>query len=88
MLHAGEAEIALRLDGSVVPVGNHSSLVTRHSSLDGEAARSGFTVYALGIDGKRKRKVPVTFDPATGFLRFTASSRQPFGGCLYYEVVR
>ena len=27
------------------------------------------------------------FEPATGFLRFTASSRQPFGGCLYYEVV-
>ncbi len=87
MLHTGEAEIALRLNDSVAPVDTRSSLVTRHSSLDGEAVSRGFTVYALGTDGKRECSIPASFDAATETLRFTASSRQPFGGCLYYEVV-
>ena len=33
-------------------------------------------------------KVPSDWSPAAGILRFTASVRQPFGGCLYYEIVR
>ena len=44
--------------------------------------------WALGTDGRRECEVPCAFDPATGRLRFTASVRQPFGGCMLYEVVR
>lgn len=33
-------------------------------------------------------EVPYSYDPETGSLRFTASTRQPFGGCLYYEIER
>ena len=81
MLHAGEAEV---------------SLVTSHSARDGEAAFSGFTVYALDTAGNRRAKVPATWScgpdgagpSLCGTLRFTASSRQSFGGCLYYEIVR
>ena len=45
-------------------------------------------VWALGTDGRRECKVPCAFDPATSRLRFTASVRQPFGGCMNYEIVR
>ena len=45
-------------------------------------------VWALGTDGRRECEVPCAFDPATGRLRFTASVRQPFGGCMLYELVR
>ena len=45
-------------------------------------------VFALGTDGRRECEVPCAFDPATGRLRFTASVRQPFGGCMLYELVR
>lgn len=47
-----------------------------------------FAVYALGSDGRRECEVPATYDAATGTLRFTASVRQPFGGCMCYEIVR
>ncbi len=43
-------------------------------------------VYALDTAGNRRAEVPATYNAATGVLRFTASSRQAFGGCLYYEV--
>ena len=45
-----------------------------------------FKVYALGTDGRRECEIPVKF--ADGRLSFTASVRQPFGGCLYYEIVK
>lgn len=55
-------------------------------------------VYALGTDGRRKCAIPCewvssegTSTPGgrtTGILRFSVSSRQPFGGCMYYEIVR
>ena len=45
-------------------------------------------VWALGTDGRRECEVPCAFDPATGRLRFIASVRQPFGGCMLYELVR
>lgn len=45
-------------------------------------------VWALGTDGRRECEIPFAIDPSTGHLRFTASTRQPFGACMYYEIVR
>ena len=45
-----------------------------------------FRAYALGTDGRRECEIPVEF--SNGRLSFTASVRQPFGGCLYYEIVK
>ena len=43
-------------------------------------------VYALDTAGRRRAEVPCRVED--GRLSFTASSRQPFGGCLHYEIVR
>ncbi len=51
-------------------------------------ADNSFRVFALGTDGRRECEVPSDWNPAAGILRFTASVRQPFGACLYYEIVR
>ena len=51
-------------------------------------ADNSFRVFALGTDGRRECEVPSDWSPAAGILRFTASVRQPFGACLYYEIVR
>ena len=45
-------------------------------------------VWALGTDGRRECEIPFAIDPSTGHLRFTASTRQPFGACMYYEIAR
>ena len=47
-----------------------------------------FRVWALGTDGRREYEIPIAIDPTTGRLRFTASTRQPFGACMYYEIAR
>ena len=83
LVEAGAADVELRLDEFAA---NHSSLVTRHSSLDGEAAASGFTVYALDTAGNRTSKIPAVFE--AGALRFRVSTNGPEGGCIYYEIVR
>ena len=49
---------------------------------------ANWRVHALGTDGKRECEVPCVFDTAAGVLRFTASVRQPFGGCMLYEIER
>ena len=54
----------------------------------GNNGNNPFRVFALATDGKRECEVPCSFDPATGRLRFTASVRQPFGGCMLYEIVK
>ncbi len=54
----------------------------------GKNGNNPFRVWALATDGKRECEVPCAFDPATGRLRFTASVRKPFGGCMLYEIVR
>ena len=54
-------------------------------SLAIENARS-CKVYALGTDGRRECEVPARIED--GRVSFTASVRQPFGGCLTYEIVR
>ncbi len=46
------------------------------------------TVFALDTAGNRRAEIPSTYDAATGALRFTASVRQSFGGCLCYEITR
>jgi hypothetical protein len=55
-----------------------------------EVSFSGFhgayKVYALGTDGRRECELPAKM--ANGRLSFAASVRQPFGGCMLYEVVR
>ncbi len=51
-------------------------------------ADNSFRVFALGTDGRRECEVPSDWSPTAGILRFTASVRQPFGACLYYEIVR
>ncbi len=53
-------------------------------------------VWALATDGKRECEVPCAWEPndgedavaTSGHLHFTASVRQPFGGCMAYEIVR
>lgn len=54
----------------------------------GNNGNNPFRVFALAADGKRECEVSCAFDPAKGRLRFTASVRQPFGGCMLYEIVR
>lgn len=44
------------------------------------------SVFALDTSGRRVASVPSRVE--NGVLRFTVSTRQPFGGCLYYEIVR
>ena len=83
LIEVGSADVSLRLDESAA---NHSSLVTRHSSLDGEAAASGFSVYALDTAGNRIAKLPAVFED--GALRFRVSTNGPEGGRIYYEIVR
>lgn len=53
-----------------------------------EAQSPSFAVYALDTAGRRRAEVPCVFDATSGRLRFTASARQRFGGCIYYEVTR
>ena len=91
LVRAGEAEVELRLD-------TDAKLETRNANPNGEAVSRGIAVYALGTDGRRKCAIPCewvssegTRTPGgrtTGALRFKVSSRQPFGGCMYYEIVR
>ena len=47
---------------------------------------ASYHVYALDTAGRRRAEVPCRVED--GRLCFTASSRQPFGGCLHYEIVR
>ena len=54
----------------------------------GNNGNNPFRVFALAADGKRECEVSCAFDPAKGRLNFTASVRQPFGGCMLYEIVR
>ncbi len=83
LVEAGVADVELRLDEFAA---NHSSLVTRHSPLDGEAASSGFSVFALDTAGRRVGEVPATFSDGT--LRFRVSTNSADGGRIYYEIVR
>ena len=45
-----------------------------------------YEVFALDTVGNRKGKIPA--EVRDGRLVFTTGVRQPFGACLYYEVVR
>ena len=83
LVEAGVADVELQLDEFAA---NHSSLVTRHSPLDGEAASSGFSVFALDTAGRRVGEVPATFSDGT--LRFRVSTNSADGGRIYYEIVR
>ena len=83
LVRAGAADIELRLDDSA---SNHSSPVTRHPSLDGEAAARGFTIYALNTAGNRVGEIPAILDD--GVLRFRVSTAGPQGGRIFYEIVR
>ncbi|MBQ7666889.1 MAG: hypothetical protein IJS46_02715, partial [Kiritimatiellae bacterium] len=46
------------------------------------------TVWAIATSGERLATVPSSYDPETGILRFTASTSQPFGGCLFHDIIR
>ena len=90
MLHAGEAEVALKLDcGGTEPAAQNSD-----RSIVSPAPSGDVRVFALDTAGNRRAEVPAVLEAARSerspyqTLRFTASSRQPFGGCLYYEIVR
>ena len=43
-------------------------------------------VWAIDTSGRRRNEVPCRIHD--GKLAFTASARQPFGGCLHYEIER
>ena len=88
-LKEGTAQIELALTPRSGDLQARSAdLTPRSGDFTDEATAGGFVVHALGTDGRRECEVPCAFDPATGLLRFTASVRQPFGGCMLYELVR
>ena len=77
----------------------NTSVPSAHSRVDNRDLRlmdnedlgfvnNPFRVWALGTDGRRECEIPFAIDPTTGRLRFTASTRQPFGACMYYEIAR
>ena len=82
-----QIELALTPQGGDLQA-RSADLTPRSGDFTDEATAGGFVVHALGTDGRRECEVPCAFDPATGRLRFTASVRQPFGGCMLYEFVR
>ena len=79
LAECGEAEVALRLDESVVS-----------PALSGDGARRGgaaLTVFALDTAGNRTGEVPSRIED--GILRFHVSTRGPDGkGRIYYEIAR
>ncbi len=83
LIEVGAADVSLRLDGAAA---THSSLVTRHSSLNGDATSSGITVYSLDTAGNRIAEVPAQLE--NGVLRFRVCTAGPSGGRIYYEIVR
>ena len=85
-LKEGTAQIELALAAPHLSA-NSANLANGANGVNG-ANPAEWRVHALGTDGRRECEVPCAFDPATGRLRFTASVRQPFGGCMLYELVR
>ena len=81
LIEVGAADVSLRLDTAAA---NHSSLVTRHSSLDGGC--NAPTVFALDTAGNRVAEVPAQLED--GALRFRVCTAGPEGGRIYYEIVR
>ena len=89
MLHTGEAEVALKLErGGTEPAAQNSD-----RRIVSPAPSGDVRVFALDTAGNRRAEVPAVLEAARSesspyqTLRFTASSRQPFGGCMYYEIV-
>ena len=82
--------IILRWNGSGNPDGTVPLFLkdgTAEISLDVSAGSAGWKVWALAADGSRKCEVPspsATSSPSS--LSFKACVRQPFGGCMCYEV--
>ena len=82
--------IILRWNGSGNPDGTVPLFLkdgTAEISLDVSAGSAGWKVWALAADGSRKCEVPsssTTSSPSS--LSFKACVRQPFGGCMCYEV--
>ena len=99
LMRRGRAAIELTLapcagtgpdaQNSSLPDGdNHSSLVTRHSSLPGGALGAA-RVFRLSLTGHRIAEVPSIYDAETGKLSFTADTAyDPDAATLYYEIVR
>ena len=99
LMRRGRAAIELKLalctgtepgaQNSSLPDGdNHSSLVTRHSSLPGGALGAA-RVFRLSLSGHRIAEVPSTYDAETGKFSFTADTAyDPAAATLYYEIVR
>ena len=99
LLRDGTAKVVLRVGGMEPAEQDSAGTVPGDRALGsvaGAAPPAPWRVYALGSDGKRECEVPAVFEAASsessphhcGTLRFTASVRQPFGGCLCYEIVR
>ncbi len=95
LVAVGAAEVTLRL----APLNRKATLkgearlnAAAGGHLSGEAAfkgEDGVAVFALDTTGNRVAEVPVTYDTATGALRFTVSTRGPDGrGRIYYEIAR
>lgn len=83
------AEVTLRL----APL-NRKATLKSEARLNAAAGgrlsgEGGVAVFALDTAGNRIAEVPVTYDTATGVLRFTVSTRGPDGrGRIYYEIAR
>ena len=86
LVECGEADVELRLEDLAAPgdAQNH--------------AGGSIRVWALSTSGERAGEIPAVLEPdsggercdtaRTGTLRFRVSTRQPFGGCLHYEIIR
>ena len=77
-----------RVHTGILSWGNHL-LLAHVGEADVSLALSGaaeYRVYALGTDGRREHEISTKIE--NGHLLFTASVRQPFGGCMMYEIVK
>lgn len=89
----GKTPVVYLDHGARPPSDGCGHVVCDQASFAQQAARellaSGFGDYAFvpaAADAQWSRIRGEAFED--GVLRFTVSTRQPFGGCLYYEIVR
>ena len=89
LMRNGVADIELALEprNGPGPAEQHSSLVTRHSSLrDGGPA---VTVFRLSPSGRRLGEIPLNFDDASGILHFTVrTDYDPAAATYLYEITK
>ena len=89
LLRNGSAKVELRLDAPRPCNAGFAPGAPSPGTASPEPGATSPGVFALDTTGRRTAAIPAAYDPATGILRFTASTRGPDGkGVLCYEIVR